>query len=117
MNDYGTEVEGLPGPALLNLTESCGKAPYSFEQKGGAPVGITLLALAKACAAPGNIGRGSGVALATILCLSSSYSRVGGGEGALLREVFSPSGYGFVDAQHSARARPREAPLAHPEDA
>ena len=46
MNDYGTEVEGLPGPALLNLTESCGKAPYSFEQKGGAPVSYTWLALA-----------------------------------------------------------------------
>ena len=38
MNDYGTEIEGLPGPALLNLTESCGKSPFSFEQKGAVPV-------------------------------------------------------------------------------
>ena len=38
MSNYGTEIEGLPGPALLNLTESCGTAPYAFEQKGGAPV-------------------------------------------------------------------------------
>ena len=38
VSNYGTEIEGLPGPALLNLTESCGTAPYAFEQKGGAPV-------------------------------------------------------------------------------